>query len=390
MNGIPVSVIQPNTYFDQPVYLEPNYILLTPDSPATDELVRRLRKWRYLEVLTDGQPKSVPSYLSGGGVAGMAAQTLDQDINDRDDFAAARKFYSEFRMFANGLFTQFSSEGTLNLATVSDWVKKTIQMVRERRDFLMRVVELDGGTDDYLVNHSVNTTILSLIIGDYLKAPPHRLIELGSACLLHEIGMFKLPQDLRRSSKKFSDEERRVIFTHTVLGYRILKGFSAPENVALAAIEHHERADGTGYPRNLAGETITEYARIIAVTCSYDAIVSKRPFRSQSLDGHYAIKDLLQKNRKQYDDRVLKALVYTLSVYPVGTALLLSNQSKGVVVKVDPDKPRCPIVRVTVDPEGHKVTDMPLIQTVDAATGDGVSIARVLSGEESREVKDIG
>ena len=390
MNTIPVSVMQPNTYFDQPVFLESNYILLTPDSPATDDLLRRLRKWKYNQVLTDGQPKTVPSYLCvGGTISSVPAQTLDQDINDRDDFAQARKFYSELRTFTNGLYAQFASEGTLNLATVSDWTKKIIQEVRERRDFLMRAIEMDGGADDYLITHSVNSTILSLIIGDYLKAPPHRLIELGSACLLHEIGMLKLPVDLRRSSKKFNDEERRVIITHTVLGYRVLKGFSAPENVALAAIEHHERMDGTGYPRNLPGDKITEYARIIAVTCSYDAIVSRRPFRNYCLDGHSAIKDLLQRNRKQYDDRVLKALVYTLSVYPVGTTLLLSNKSKGIVVKVDPDKPRCPIVKVTIDPDGNRVADMPLIQTTEVAQGEGISIVRVLSADESKEVKGI-
>ena len=133
--------------------------------------------------------------------------------------------------------------------------------------------------------------------------------------------------------------------THTVLGYRILKGFSAPENVALAALEHHERIDGSGYPRALTAPKITDYALIIGVVCSYDAMLSRRPFRPGTLDGHATIKDLAQKNRKQYDEKILKALVYTLSVYPVGTAVMLSNNSKGIVVKTDPAKPRCPVVR---------------------------------------------
>jgi HD-GYP domain-containing protein (c-di-GMP phosphodiesterase class II) len=158
--------------------------------------------------------------------------------------------------------------------------------------------------------------------------------------------------------------------------------------VALAAIEHHERMDGSGYPRSLPGEKITEYARIIAVACSYDAIVSRRPFRASSLDGHSAIKDLLQKNRKQYDDRVLKALVYTLSVYPVGTVVLLSNQGKGIVIKTDPEKPRCPVVKVMIDPEGKKLVDSPFIQTSDGAEGKGIVIQRVLSGDEAQEVRN--
>ena len=387
MNGIPVSSLHPNGYFDEAVFLDEKYILLTPDSPVTDELIRRLKKWKYMQVLTEGKAKDVPSYLSGADHSSVTSQTLDQDIHEREDMASARKFYSELRVFTSGMFNQFTADGSLNLGDVTEWVKKTIQMVRERRDYLLRSTEMDGSTDDYLVSHSVNATILSIIIGDYLKAPPHRLIELGNACLLHEIGMLKLPPELRRSSKKINEEERKVIISHTAIGYRILKNISAPENVALACIEHHERMDGSGYPRSLLGDKITEYAKIIAVACSYDAIVSKRPYKVSALDGHSAIKDLLQKNRKQYDDRVLKALVYTLSVYPVGTAVLLSNQSRGVVIKTDPDKPRCPVVKVTIDPEGKKLADSPLIQTSDGTEGKGIVIQRVLSSDEAQQVR---
>ncbi len=387
MNGIAVTALHANGYFDEAVFLDEKYILLTPDSPVTDELIRRLKKWKYTQVFTGGKAKDVPSYLSGADHSSIASQTLDQDIHEREDMTQARKFYSELRVFTSTMFTQFTTDGSLNIADVTEWVKKTIQMVRERRDYLLRSIEMDGSADDYLVSHSVNTTILSVIIGDYLKAPPHRLIELGNACLLHEIGMLKLPPELRRSTKKINEEERRVIISHTAIGYRILKNISAPENVALACIEHHERMDGSGYPRSLIGDKITEYARIIAVACSYDAIVSKRPFKTTALDGHSAIKDLLQKNRKQYDDRVLKALVYTLSVYPVGTAVLLSNLGRGIVIKTDPDKPRCPVVKVTIDPEGKKLSDSPLIQTSDGAEGKGIVIQRVLSGDEAQEVR---
>jgi hypothetical protein len=268
-----------------------------------------------------------------------------------------------------------------------DWPALVVQLEQKvLRRGLTRPMYIRLLLNAYLILSNTEG-ILALIIGDYLKAPPHRLIELGNACLLHEIGMLKLPGELRRTPKKLSDDERKVITTHTVLGYRLLKSASAPENVALAAIEHHERMDGSGYPRNLPGDKITEYARIIAVACSYDAIVSRRPFRTSSLDGHSAIKDLLQKNRKQYDDRVLKALVYTLSVYPVGTAVLLSNQGRGIVVKTDPEKPRCPVVKVLRDGDGNKLASPPLVQIAESTEEKGVSITGVLSAEEAAELK---
>jgi HD-GYP domain-containing protein (c-di-GMP phosphodiesterase class II) len=286
----------------------------------------------------------------------------------------------------DGLFTKFTLEGAISLSQATEWIKKTIQMVHDGRDFLLRYLDVSAEGDRALITHAVNTTILALAVGDYLKMPPHRLIELGQACLLHEIGMLKLPPDLRRTSRSLTPEERKAMSTHTVLGYRILKGVSAPENVALAALEHHERIDGSGYPRALGAQKISEYALIIGVVCSYDAMMSRRPFRPGSLDGHASIRDLAQKNRKQYDERILKALGYTLSVYPVGTAVLLSNSSKGVVVKTDPAKPRCPIVRVVLDPDGKRLAEAPLVRVSDT---EGLTISGVLTPEEAQQVKEM-
>lgn len=383
MKVVPLSSLQPGAYFDEPVFLDKSYILLTPDSPVTPELVKRLQKWKYLEVITDGKPKDQPGYISQAGSA--APQTIDEGLEQSAQEDAAQKFHAELTVFADGLFAKYSLEGILNLGQVTEWVKKTIQMVHDGRDFLLRYLDVSADGDRYMITHAVNTTVLALAIGDYLKMPPHRLIELGQACLLHEIGILKLPPELRRASGSLSPDERKTMSAHTVIGYKILKGFSAPENVALAALEHHERIDGSGYPRKLATPKITEYALIIGVACSYDAMLSRRPHRLGSLDGHATIRDLAQKNRKQYDERILKALVYTLSVYPVGTAVSLSNGSKGVVVKTDPAKPRCPIVRVVLDAGGKRVPEPPLVQVSD---GDGVTISGVLSAEEAQAVKD--
>ncbi len=386
MKSIPLSSLVAGTYFDEPVFLDGDYILLTPDSPVTPELVKRLQKWRYLQVATDGNAKDTPGYLAGTSSSSGAPQTFDEGIQQNEQVEAARKFHAAFTAFTEGLFEKFTTENILNLAQVTESIKKAIQMVHENRDILLRFLDVSADGDRYMITHAVNSTILALAIGDYMKAPPHRLIELGQACLLHEIGMLKLPSDLRKASRALTPEERKAMSAHTLLGYRILKGFSAPENVALAALEHHERIDGSGYPRALAAPKITEYALIIAVVCSYDAMLSRRPFRPGTLDGHATIRELAQKNRKQYDEKVLKALVYTLSVYPVGTAVQLSNKSKGIVMKTDPAKPRGPGVLVLLDPDGKKIAEPTLVQVSET---DGLTITGVLAAEEAQQVKDI-
>jgi HD-GYP domain-containing protein (c-di-GMP phosphodiesterase class II) len=385
VNRIPVSSLADGAYFDKPVFLDDTYLLLSPDAPVTPELVRRLRKWKFDSIRSDGQPRQMPGYLAvaGAEAAKLAPQTIDEDIRTDEQREAARSFCTEATTFVAGIFETFASDGGINLGKATEWVKLAITIVRDNRDFVMRYAWAETDPDRWLTLHTMRSTLLALLIGDFLKAPPVRLIELGNACLLHDIGMYKLPESLRRSKAALSTDERKAVNVHTALGYRLLKGFSAAENVALAALEHHERIDGSGYPRSLAGDRITEYAKIIAVACSFEAMVSPRPFRPAAFDLHGAIRELLQKNRKQYDERVLKALVFTLSVYPIGTHVLLSNAGKGIVVRTDLARPRCPVVRVLADPEGHRPTKTLLLQTEEAG---GVSVIRALNTTEVREL----
>jgi HD-GYP domain-containing protein (c-di-GMP phosphodiesterase class II) len=382
---IPVSTLAPGAYFDKPVFLDDTYLLLSPDAPVTPELVHRLRKWKFDGIRSDGQSRQVPGYLAvaGAEAAKLAPQTIDEDIRTDEQRETARSFCTEAIAFVAGIYETFASDGGINLGKATEWVKHAITTVRDNRDFVMRYAWAETDPDHWLTLHTMRATLLALLIGDFLKAPPVRLIELGNACLLHDIGMYKLPDSLRRSKADLSIDERKAINVHTALGYRLLKGFSAAENIALAALEHHERMDGTGYPRGLAGDRITEYAKIIAVACSFEAMVSPRPFRPAAFDLHGAIRELLQKNRKQYDERVLKALVFTLSVYPIGTHVLLSNAGKGIVVRTDLARPRCPVVRVLADPEGRRPTKTLLLQTEEAG---GVSVVRALTAAEVREL----
>lgn len=386
MRKIPVSSLTDGAYFDKPVYLEGAFILLAPDAPVTPELVRRLRKWKYDEVHSDGQTREVPDYLAVAGAEAvkLAPQTIDEDIRTDEQREAGRAFCAESIAFVEGFFGAFAAEGTINLAKATEWVKQAITVVRENRDFVLRYAWAEGEVERWLTLHEMRSTLLALLFGDFLKAPPVRLIELGNACLLHDIGMHKLPESLRRSTTALGDDEWKATKVHTALGYRLLKGVSAAENIALAALEHHERMDGSGYPRGLAGDRITEYARIIAVACSFEAMVSPRPFRAAPFDMHTALREMLQNNRKQYDERVLKALVYTLSFFPIGTHVLLSNGGKAVVVRTDPARPRCPVVRVLADPAGKRPTKTLLLQSEEK---DGVSVIRALT---AAEVKELG
>jgi HD-GYP domain-containing protein (c-di-GMP phosphodiesterase class II) len=221
----------------------------------------------------------------------------------------------------------------------------------------------------------VRSAILAIIIGTYLKLPNHRLIELGVAALLHELGMLKLPTQLYLSARPLTAHEHKAITTHPVLGYSMLKSFDFPLAICLAALEHHERENGTGYPRQLQTDKIGLYSKIIAVACSYEALSSKRPHK-ESKDGYTGMLELLKNEGKQYDDTIVRALVLSLSIYPIGLYVLLSNGKKGQVVDVNPENPRLPIVQVFGEftPDGK-------VKTMQTAP-DVLTIVRPLNRSE--------
>jgi HD-GYP domain-containing protein (c-di-GMP phosphodiesterase class II) len=217
--------------------------------------------------------------------------------------------------------------------------------------------------------------VISVIIGVYLKLPTHRLIELGVSALLHDIGMRKLPPQIYLVQRALWPHEKKAISAHPIFGFNLLKSYDHPLAVALGALEHHEWENGMGYPRRLTGEKISLYAKIIAVAGSYEALSSERPHKSAK-DGHTGIQELMKNENRQYDDTIIRALVYSLSIYPIGLYVLLSNGLKGQVIDVMPEKPRYPLVQVfgKLTPDGKNE----ILQT----SLKGVTIVRPLTRQE--------
>jgi len=260
-------------------------------------------------------------------------------------------------------------------------LKELIELLKSSRDTILRLPEYMYISDNYLHQHSLNCAILSLAIGDSQRLPPHRLIELGISALLHDIGMLKIPVGLYMAARPLSPKEWQMIKAHPMLSYRILKGFSVSDTIAHTAYEHHERMNGTGYPRALAGEKITLYSRILAVADSYESMTTKRPFKTKR-EGHAALVELLKGRGVFYDEAAIRALIYCLSVYPLGTTVLLSNGAMGRVIRTNPRSPKTPIVQILIDRDGNRLAEFAVASSSEAGTEQEPAIRRNLSWKE--------
>ena len=346
-----VKEVQPNSFFTKTLYLDKGFVITAPEMPFTEDIILALGKWSFNSVLSEGEPSAEYIHSDSGSELGSepseeAAVPLSQQ-SDSDKLEKAEGFYKGFVLFVEDTFVRASVSNELNYNAVMSRIRDMIDYIKENRRFLMRVLKnIEPAPDkNYLATHSVRSTILAIIIGSYLKLPNHRLIELGVASLVHEAGMLKLPSDIYLNQRALNPQEQKAIITHPVLGYSMLKSFDFPLAICLAALEHHERENGSGYPRHLSGEKISLYSKIIAVACSYEALNSKRPYK-EAKDGYTGMLELLKNEGKRYDDTIVRALVVSLSIYPIGLYVLLSNGKKGQVVDVNPETPRFPIVQV--------------------------------------------
>ena len=374
MKNIALKEIPIGSFFSEPVYLDERFIVTAPEVNFSPELIKTLQNWEFKEVMSDGEPQEdysgIEEVVQEEGSSGKSFLTDGNEIHN------AEKSYNDFLKYVESLFTQLISKKELHFNQVSERVKELCDITRENRRYILRVMKNDVSEGkNYLASHALKSTIIAIIIGSFIKLPTHRLIELGVAALLHEAGMIQLPPQTYMIGRPLSQQEKKLILSHPVIGFNLLKNSDFPLVVSLAALEHHERENGTGYPQKLTGEKISLYAKIIAVACSYEALTSSRPHKDAK-DGYSGMLDLLKNEGKQYDDTVIKALVFSFSIYPIGLFVLLSNGKKGQVIDINPENPKYPIVQVfgELTPDGkNKVLE---------TSQDGIFIDRPLQKEE--------
>ncbi len=221
-------------------------------------------------------------------------------------------------------------------------------------NIMINLVEVRA-MNDYTFAHCLGVGILSMVTGIGMGFNYKRLKELGIGSILHDIGKAFIPDELLYKPGPLSKEEYNSIKTHTKLGYDIIRdcndfGMSS----AHVAWQHHEKFDGTGYPRGLRGESIHLYARITAIADVYDALTTSRSYRAQIMP-HEAIEYLRDAEGQAFDPEIAEVFLEKIAPFPVGSIVLLNNGEKAVVTKINKEFPGRPVVASIIDPAGSKI-----------------------------------
>lgn len=228
-----------------------------------------------------------------------------------------------------------------------------VEALKESDQLVARALSRQKGVP--LIASMVNVAIVSTKIGIGLGYTPDEQVRLALAALIHDVGMFRLPESQLNDTGRWSAEQIEALRGCPMMGAELVKHNATeypwlPEVVAQA----HERGNGTGYPQGLRGEQIHELAQVIGVADVMDALLHPRHSGKARLP-HEAVRMLVAQEKTAFPDRIFKSLLQELSLYPVGTWVKLTSGETGEVVRLNRRYPLRPVVMVSIDQNGQRL-----------------------------------
>ncbi|OKL37248.1 hypothetical protein BLL40_06640 [Domibacillus mangrovi] len=210
-------------------------------------------------------------------------------------------------------------------------VRDIIAQIRDRREAIDLLTHLYVH-DDYVFSHSLNVTIYTLALSMKMKnLTAKQTEEIGIGAMLHDVGKMIIPSHILKKPSRLTEEEFELVKKHTEYGFELLrKESSLPLTSAHCAWQHHERLNGTGYPRGLKGNEIHVYGKMIGVADVYDAVTSNRVYRRAMLP-HEGMEILYAGSGSQFEKDYVEMFRRAIVMYPTGLTVWLNDGRKGVV-----------------------------------------------------------
>jgi HD-GYP domain-containing protein (c-di-GMP phosphodiesterase class II) len=230
-------------------------------------------------------------------------------------------------------------------------ISHVIEDLIHNRTVSYNMVEIRA-MNDYHFSHNVTVCVLSLMTGIALGYNESKLKQLGAGAILHDIGKAKIAESILNKNSALTGEEYQEIQKHSQIGYEVLQNCVDIDDTAkFIPWQHHERFDGSGYPKGLRGYQIHEFARIAALADVYDAMSTDRIYRKRFLP-HEVIEYLRDKGKILFDPELTKAFLQNIAPFPIGSLVLLNSGEKAVVAKIPKDFPTRPEVEIIFGTDG--------------------------------------
>jgi len=337
MRMLPISLCRPGMKLAKRIFSDDGVVLLAEGVELTATMIRRL-----------GNCGISFLYIQDSRTEGVVIPELISEETQRRSVQTIRQAFREFT-------EQPNKSKTATYPYIGRTTRQTMSMIMDdlarNQDAMIMLMNLHT-VDHYLYMHSLNVCVYSTLLGMAYGYDKDQLMTLGLGAMLHDVGKTQISMQVLLKPGMLSSLEYDEMKRHTERGFYLLKDEpNIPLLAAHCAFQHHERLDGTGYPRGLKGNEIHEFAKWIGVVDSYDAMTSRRIYRDAMLP-HQAVEVLYAGSGSLYDTEMLKLFRDKVAIYPIGITVKLNTGQSAVVIDINSSFAHRPVVRVLTDEAG--------------------------------------
>ncbi len=300
----------------------------------------------------------------------------------RDEFQRTKVSFDSAAETLDRIFESLRGGSQSDIGAVQAAINPLIEGVFRNQDAVAALLRLKE-SGEYRYHHGVSMAVWAAILGRHIGLHRHELEKLAVGCAMCDIGMTQLPAELLDQAGNLTETQVRIVRAHPTMGADLVSRSSNVDIEILGIIEnHHERMDGSGYPRGIKGAAIPLLARIAGLVDTYDAMITPRPY-AIARTSHEATQELLDCKGEQFQDALVEQFVQAIGLFPTGTMVELNTGEVAIVVTQNATRRLKPEVVVVLNIEKERLDTPRVVDLANqniAAEGERWITKELLAG----------
>lgn len=274
-------------------------------------------------------------------------------VSFENEYDKAKVTFKEARLLAHTMMDDIRLGKMLDINDAREVVSNCVESILRNPDTLLWLTQIKK-RDDYTAEHCMNVCILSATFARHLGLMESEIETIALCGLLHDVGKAKIPLEVLNKPGMLNEEEFKIMKMHTVYGRDLLMNAGNKIPITMdVAYSHHERIDGFGYPRKLNATQMPFYAKIVAITDTYDAITSNRCYENGK-SSMQALKIISECSGNQFDPELASQFIKCIGIFPPGTIVEMTTGEVGIVISAQQGNRLKPSVLFLLDENKHK------------------------------------
>ncbi|MBE5939782.1 MAG: HD-GYP domain-containing protein [Lachnospiraceae bacterium] len=319
------------------IYTESGHLIIKKGSILNGEYIETLKKYSIFDffVYENENDHEIAQDI-------LNSKEYYENLKSTEEFKQFKKVFvnkvEEFSVTLNDVAVKNAKINLEELIHCIDSVTEGFQ----QNVWLFDALHCIEGYDDMTYHHSMNVAIISRMIGKWLGYTGDELNYISVGGLLHDIGKIMMPKDIITKPSRLTPNEYAVIKSHPVFGYQILMNQDIDERIKVVAYEHHEKCNGTGYPKRKWASEIHPFSKIVAVADIYEAMTADRSYREGLCP--FDVINVFMGSIEAYDPKVILCAMERIASGYVNTKVYLNNGIEATVVVINKNAPGRPMV----------------------------------------------